>query len=288
ITPFTATGEIDWPALKKIIDFTIEGGVDYIVSLGTTGEAITLSREECRAVLSFTVEHVAERVPVVAGYFGSNYTQKLVDAVKTYDFTGVAAIMSSNPAYSKPTQEGMYQHYMRLADASPLPVIIYNVPSRTGSNVHPETVLRLAEYSPKFCAVKEASGDLTQGMKILKYRPDNFAVLSGDDPLSLGLLAAGGHGAISLIANVFPQHFSELVQSAIDGNFSVARERNHDLLDVHPWLYVEGNPVGIKAAMNWAGLCENVLRVPLVKMSESNRQQLIKVLEKVPALATAH
>jgi len=285
ITPFTSSGSVDYPALGKIIDYVIDGGVDYLVSLGTTGEAITLSRAECRAVLSFTIERAAERVPVVAGFFGSNYTERLLEGVQNYDLTGVAAIMSSNPAYSKPSQEGIFVHYQRLADVSPKPIIIYNVPSRTGSNVHPETILRLAEYSDRFCAVKEASGNLNQATQILKHRPDHFAVLSGDDPLSLCMIGVGGHGAISVIANLFPRHFSELIRSALRGDFATARERNFALLDVHPWLYVEGNPVGIKTAMHWAGWCENQFRVPLVPMSAGNREQLVSALRQVPELA---
>lgn len=281
ITPFNQSGAIDWSVLGNLIDHVIEGGVDYIVCLGTTGESITLSKEECRKILSFTVEKVAERVPIVAGYFGHNYTERLVQTIAEYDFTGVAGIMSSSPGYSKPSQEGIYQHYLRVADASPLPVIIYNVPSRTSSNVHPETVLRLAEDNPNFCAIKEASGDLSQAMQLIKHRPENFGVLCGEDPLSLSMIAAGGHGAISVIANLYPRKFSELIKASLSGDFATARRKNNELLDVHPWLYVEGNPVGIKAAMSWAGLCENSLRVPLVSMGEENYGQLVMELEKV-------
>lgn len=281
ITPFNQSGAIDWPVLGNLIEYTIAGGVDYLVCLGTTGESITLSKEECRNVLSFTINQVAERVPIVAGYFGHNYTERLVQTIAEYDFTGVAGIMSSSPGYSKPSQEGIYQHYMRVADASPLPVILYNVPSRTSSNVHPETVLRLAESSSNFCAVKEASGDLSQAMQLIKHRPDHFGVLCGEDPLSLSMIAAGGHGAISVIANLYPRQFSELIKAALAGDFTTARQRNNELLDVHPWLYVEGNPVGIKAALSWAGLCKNNLRVPLVPMGEGNYAELVKELVKV-------
>jgi 4-hydroxy-tetrahydrodipicolinate synthase len=281
ITPFLPDFSIDFPRLGQIIDFVIEGGVDYVVSLGTTGEAITLSAEECIDVLRFTSERVAGRVPVVAGYFGSNYTDKLVRAIEGYDFTGIDAIMSSSPAYSKPPQEGIFQHYLRVAEVSPVPIIIYNVPSRTGSNVAPETVLRLAQASPKFVAVKEASGNLAQAMTILKHRPPGFAVLSGEDPLTLPMMAAGGDGAISVIANVFPRPFSEMVHAAQRGDWAQARERNFQLLDVHPWLYIEGNPVGIKAAMALRGLCENVLRIPLVPLSEANQQRLAAAMGEV-------
>lgn len=281
ITPFNQSGAIDWPVLGHLIEHVIEGGVTYIVCLGTTGESITLSKEECRKVLTFTIARVDERVPIVAGFFGHNYTERLVQTIAEYDFTGVSGIMSSSPGYSKPSQEGIFQHYMRIADASPLPVILYNVPGRTSSNMHAETVLRLAESSENFCAIKEASGDFSQAMQIMKHRPEHFGVLCGEDPLSLSMIAAGGNGAISVIANLYPRQFSELISAALAGDFATARQRNNEMLDVHPWLYVEGNPVGVKAAMSWAGLCGNSLRVPLVPMSEENYGQLVKELEKV-------
>lgn len=281
ITPFHTNGDVDYKALATIIEHVIRGGVDYVVSLGTTGEAITLSKEECRDVLSFTIAQVAERVPVVAGHFGRNFTARLVEEVKTYDFTGVAAIMSSSPAYSKPSQAGIIEHYRRLADASDCPILLYNIPGRTASNMHPETILQLAEENPIFCGVKEASGDLAQAMQIIKYRPERFAVICGDDPLSVGMIAAGGDGTISVIANLFPQQFSDMIRAAQSGNFTLARSINFDLLDVHPWLYIEGNPVGIKTAMAWAGFCEENFRVPLVPMSHDNRAKLLAELDKV-------
>lgn len=282
VTPFK-NHDIDYPALKHIINFVIEGGVDFIVSLGTTGEAVTLTAKECREVLDFTIETTDNRVPIVAGYFGSNFTERLTANIRQYDFTGVAAIMSSSPAYTKPSQEGIFRHYMAVAEASPRPIIIYNVPSRTGSNVLPETVLRLAHESAQFMAVKEASGNLDQAMKILKHRPDHLQVFCGEDPLTLPMIAGGGHGAISVIANVFPAHFSGLVRAAREGNFNLARKLNFDLLDVHPWLYVEGNPVGIKAAMEIAGYCSKEVRIPLVEQSESNYLKLQEAMSKVGA-----
>ena len=187
VTPFKQH-EIDWETLGQLIDFVIDGGVEYIVALGTTGEAITLSAQECRQVLDFMIEKVAERVPIVAGFFGHNYTERLVNGIRNYDFTGIAAIMSSSPGYSKPTQEGIFRHYMAIQEASELPIIIYNVPGRTSSNVAPETILRLANASTKFVAVKEASGNIGQAMTILKYRPDHLLVLSGEDPLTFPML----------------------------------------------------------------------------------------------------
>ncbi len=266
ITPFKKN-EIDFDSLAQLIHYVIDGGVDYIVSLGTTGEAITLSAEECIEVLQFTRTIVQERVPIVAGHFGGNFTEKLYDRIAHYDLTGIRAIMSSSPAYSKPAQEGIFRHYLRIADASPLPIIIYNVPGRTGSNVSPHTIVRLANANPKFVAVKEASGDVAQVMQILKNKPAHFQVISGDDVLTLPLIACGAVGVISVIANAWPYTFSSMVSAARAGNYLQARQLNDALLDIHPWLYIEGNPAGIKTALHLKGLCSNEMRIPLVPLS---------------------
>ena len=284
ITPFLDNKAVDYATLEQIIEHTINGGVDYIVSLGTTGEAITLSSEECRAVLDFTIKIVNGRLPIVAGLFGHNYTEKLVKGIQNYNFDGIDAIMSSSPAYSKPGQEGIFQHYMAMEAVSPVPIIIYNVPGRTSSNVEPETVLRLARASEKFVAVKEASGDLAQAMKIIKDRPDNFLVLCGDDPISLGMIASGGDGVISVIANAYPAQFSEMVNAALKDDYKTARQFNNLLLDIHPHLYVEGNPVGVKGAMEILGICNREVRIPLVKMTAPALEALKKEMEKVPAM----
>lgn len=285
VTPFK-NKSVDFDTLGQIIDFVIDGGVDYIVSLGTTGEAITLSSEECLDVLRFTVKHTQQRVPVVAGYFGSNYTERLVSKISSYDFDGIAAIMSSSPAYSKPTQEGIYRHYMAMAEVCPVPIIIYNVPGRTSSKISAETILRLAHSSEKFIGVKEASGDVEQAMQIMKNRPDNFLVISGDDPLTLPLISVGGDGAISVIANAYPQQFSSMIRAGLEGDWATAQQLNFDLLDVHPWLYIEGNPVGIKAAMEIRGLCAKEVRIPLVELSDDNYEHLKAAMAKVPERAT--
>lgn len=281
VTPFRNKA-IDFDRLAAIIDFVIDGGVDYIVSLGTTGEAITLSSEECLEVLRFTVKHNQGRVPIVAGYFGSNYTEKLVNKIRNYDFDGISAIMASSPAYSKPSQEGIYRHYMAMEAVSPVPIIIYNVPGRTSSNISAQTSLRLAHSSEKFIAVKEASGNVEQVMQILKNRPDHFLVLSGDDPLTLPLMSVGADGAISVIANAFPQQFSSMIRAGLSGDWTTARQLNFDLLDVHPWLYIEGNPVGIKAAMEIQGLCTREVRIPLVSLSDDNYAHLKVAMAQVP------
>ena len=284
ITPFRNKA-VDYDALETIIEHVIQGGVDYLVSLGTTGEAITLSSKECREVFDFTIKVVKGRKPLVAGLFGSNFTEALVEKIRNYNLEGFDAIMSSSPAYSKPPQEGIFQHYMQIAGISPVPIIIYNVPGRTCSNVKPETIIRLAESSDKFAGVKEASGNLEQAMKILKHRPEHFAVISGEDPLTVPMMSCGGDGAISVIANMYPAQFSSMVRSALDGDFATAARLNAELLDVHPWLYIENNPVGVKAGMEILGLCSKEVRIPLVPLSEGNYQNLQKEMAKVSEMS---
>lgn len=273
VTPFL-NNQVDFEALERIIEHVVEGGVEYIVSMGTTGEALTLSDKECERILRTTVKQVDGRIPVVAGFFGHNNTAQLVEKVKQMDFSGVDAILSSSPSYNKPTQEGIFQHYMALAAASPLPIIIYNVPSRTATNVEPETILRLAAASKKFIAVKEASGVIGQSMKLIKHRPEGFLVLSGDDPITLPIIACGGDGVISVMANVYPTEFSGMVRAALRDDMTEARRLNNLLLDIHKWLYIEGNPSGIKAAMEIRGLCTKEVRLPLVPLTDGNYSKL--------------
>ena len=282
VTPFTTTGEVDYPALGRIIDHVIDGGVDYLVSLGTTGESVTLTVDECRRVLEFTLERTENKHQVVVGHFGGNNTAALVQRIKSFDLTGLAGIMSSSPAYSKPTQEGIYQHYLALAEASSLPIIIYNVPGRTSSNVLPETILRLAETSSQFAAVKEASGSLEQVSELIRHRPDNFLVLSGDDPTALPSIAVGAEGSISVIANAYPWQWSRMIRAALDHDFMLAQELNYQLWDLHHSLYVEGNPAGIKTALAELGLCLPDLRLPLVSMSEGGKKELLHKMQQVP------
>jgi 4-hydroxy-tetrahydrodipicolinate synthase len=281
ITPFKQGGEIDWESLERVIDHVITGGVNYLVSLGTTGEAITLSSKECQQVFDFTVDKAKGKVPVVAGWFGSNSTSHLLDRLKNVDLRRAAAVLSSSPAYNKPTQEGIYRHYVEAAKHSPVPIILYNVPGRTSSNVAPETLCRLAEASDIFVGVKEASGNLNQAQYIIKHRPsEDFLVISGDDQITLGMLACGGNGVISVIANSHPKEFSSMVAAGLKNHFAIARHYNDMLHDVHPYLYVEGNPVGIKAAMNILGLCENEVRLPLVPQLNGNYDKLKMEIEK--------
>jgi 4-hydroxy-tetrahydrodipicolinate synthase len=280
ITPFDAEGNIDYDSLAKIIDHCISGGLDYLVSMGTTGEAATLSLEERLSIIYFTVKETNGKIPVIAG-LGGNNTAELIKEFNTINTDGLTAILSSSPAYNKPSQEGIYQHYMMLAENSKLPIIIYNVPGRTASNILPETTIRLAKASEKFIAVKEASGDLTQATKIIKDRPENFLVLSGDDPLALGLMGIGGDGVISVIANIFPLDFSNMITAALKGDYKQAVELNNRLFDLHKWLYIDGNPAGVKAAASILGLCKNYFRLPLVPMTKPNFEKLKEEMEKL-------
>jgi 4-hydroxy-tetrahydrodipicolinate synthase len=280
ITPFDANHNIDFPALSKIIHHCINGGVDYLVSMGTTGEAATLSFEERMSVIYFTVKEAGGKVPVVAG-MGGNNTAELIHELSALNTNGISAILSSSPAYNKPSQEGIYQHYMKLAEHCSLPIIIYNVPGRTASNILAETTLRLANASEKFAAVKEASGDLAQATKIIKDRPGHFLVLSGDDPLALGLIGIGGDGVISVIANIYPNDFSSMIRFALQGEYAKAQSLNLKLFDLHKWLYIDGNPAGVKAGAHILGLCDNRFRLPLVPMSKPNFDKLKEEMDKL-------
>lgn len=280
VTPFL-NGKIDFEALERVIEHVIQGGVDFLVSLGTTGEAITLSERECREVFDFTLRVNNGRLPIVAGMFGDNNTARLVEKVKGFNLDGFDAIMSSSPSYSKPSQEGIFLHFMELEKVSPLPIIIYNVPSRTGRNVQADTALRLARASKKFIAIKEAAGEMAQAMRLIKYRPDHLLVLSGDDPLTLPIIACGGHGVISVIANAMPREWSDMTRAALSGDLDTARRLNNLLLDIHPWLYIDGNPSGVKGLMEHLGLCSKEVRLPMAPISDVNLKELVREAERV-------
>lgn len=280
ITPFKKM-EVDYDALAKVISHTIDGGVDYVVSLGTTGEAITLTSKECRQILDFTIEQVNGRVPIVAGHFGGNDTHALIQRIQEFDFSNIDGILSSSPSYNKPSQEGIYQHYCAIADVSPRPIIIYNVPGRTASNVEAETILRIAHQCTNVVAVKDASANMVQAMQTIQDKPKHFSVLSGDDPTSFPFISVGGEGVISVIANAFPKEFAGVVHNAMKGNTEKARQYNEMLIDIHQWLYKDGSPSGIKAAMNILGLCENELRLPLVPCSNATISGLKSEMAKL-------
>ena len=282
ITPFK-DNEVDYPSLSNIIDHVINGGVNYIVALGSTGETATLNEAEARDILDFCIKHINNRVPLVAGNFGGNDTKELVKKIKDYNFDGVSAILSSSPAYIKPSQEGIYRHYMALAEVSPVPIIIYNVPGRTRSNIEWETTVRLAEASKNFVGIKEASGDLIQTTRIIKNKPDHFIVTSGDDEVALAMTAVGGDGVISVMANALPKAFSQMINFALDQDYYAARSLNFKTYDLHKWLYVEGNPVGIKSAMEVLGFCTNEVRLPLSPLSAPNYAKLKEELLRIKA-----
>ncbi len=287
ITPFHDSGNIDFGSFEKIIEHIIAGGVNYIVALGTTGESATLSRDEKVAVIEFVVEIVNKRVPVVAG-LGGNSTQEVINTIKATSFDGIDAILSVCPYYNKPQQKGIYFHYKAIAGACPVPVILYNVPGRTSLNITAETTLKLAKDFSNIIGIKEASGNLLQSMDILKDRPQGFLVISGDDALTLPLLALGADGVISVVANTFPVEFSEMVSLCLKGKFSKARNLHYDLLTFTNALFMDGNPSGIKAAMEIIGLCKSNVRLPLAKVNKNVHsiisEQIDFLLKKQPEI----
>lgn len=273
VTPFLTDGGVDFQGLEKLLNHIIEGGVDYIVVLGTTGESVVLSADEKVAVTNFVKETVDGRKPLVMG-IGGNNTAAVSDALKSTDLSGYDAILSVSPYYNKPSQEGIYQHYKMLSAASPLPIILYNVPGRTSSNISAETTLRLAHDFDNIVAVKEASGDMDQIMKIIKERPEGFLVLSGDDGLTLPMIHMGADGVISVIGQAYPKEFSDMVRFGLEGNQKVANELHYQLYDLLDPLYCDGNPAGIKAALKVLGICDDKLRLPLVNVSEKTYRQI--------------
>jgi 4-hydroxy-tetrahydrodipicolinate synthase len=280
ITPFQ-NGNIDFDGLEKIINHVIEGGVDYLVMLGSTGETATLNNQEAKEILDFTIGINSGRVPIVAGNFTGNNTKELCKRISEYDFSGIDAILSSSPGYVKPTQEGIYMHYMAMEKVSPVPIIIYNVPGRTQSNITWNTTVRLAEASEKFIGIKEATGDLIQITRIVKNKPKNFFVTSGDDEVVIPIVSVGGEGVISVIANALPSEFSKLIKAALSDDYVEARRINNHIYDLHKWLYIEGNPVGIKSAMQILGFCSNEVRLPLHSMSLENMKHLEKAMNAI-------
>lgn len=268
VTPFHDSGNIDFGSFERIIEHIIAGGVQYIVALGTTGESATLSRDEKVAVLDFVVETVGKRVPVVAG-IGGNNTQEVINTIKATSFDGIDAILSVCPYYNKPQQKGLYNHYKAIAGACPVPVILYNVPGRTSCNISADTTLKLAGDFNNIIGIKEASGNFLQCMEIIKEKPAGFLVISGDDALTLPLIASGADGVISVVANAYPKEFSEMVNLCLKGKFSKARGIHYNLLKFTNALFSDGNPSGIKAAMELLGLCKSNVRLPLVKVQKN-------------------
>ncbi len=272
VTPFTDSGELDESTLVRLANRQIEAGIDGLVPCGTTGESVTLDDNEYQRVMRLTIEASAGRVPVICGAGGNN-TRKVIHMAQTAQHLGADAILSVSPSYNKPTQEGIYAHYAAIAAATDIPIILYNVPGRTGSNISAETTLRLADI-PNIVAIKEASGNLGQVMEILRRRPQGFSVLSGDDALTLPMLAAGADGVISVIANQIPDEWSRLVHFALRGDFQSARELHYKYLQLMNLNFVEANPVPVKTTMAMMGLLSERVRLPLCEISAANRERL--------------
>lgn len=280
ITPFKKNKKVDFDALEKMIDFIIDNAVEYIVSLGTTGETPTLSNKEQREIVDLTAKKINDRVPLVLG-IGGNNTSGVIDHFSNFSLEKITAILSSSPNYNKPSQEGIFQHYKAISEASPLPVILYNVPGRTGSNITSETTLRLAKECEKIQGIKEASGNMVQCMHILKNKPADFLFVSGDDHISLPLVACGSKGVISVVANCFPKDFSEMMRFALKNEFEKAQQLHYKLLPAYDLLFVENNPAGVKAFLSELKLIENELRLPLVPLSAPFHQKVKDFLASV-------
>ncbi len=281
VTPFKKDDSIDFRALADVVEHTIKNKMDYLVVLGTTGETPVLSSEEQVAVLQKVIEVNNGQLPIIAG-IGGNNTAELIEKVNSWDFKGVDAILTASPQYNKPSQKGIHAHYMALAKHSPLPIIIYNVPGRTGSNIEAKTTLALACESEKFIGIKEASGDMTQMMTLASKKPKHFHLISGDDALTLPMISLGGSGAISVIGNAFPRHFSEMVHCALENKWDDARRIHFSLLDIIDQIFVEGSPSGIKAALHILNICENHVRLPLVPISRSTYVKLSDLIKAIP------
>lgn len=278
VTPFNDSGNIDFSSFERLIHHVITNGVNYIVALGTTGESATLSKDEKVAVVDFATEIVDKRVPLVIG-IGGNNTQEVINTIKSTSFDSIDAILSVSPYYNKPQQRGIYNHYKAISAASPVPVIIYNVPGRTSSNISAETTLKLAHDLKNIIGIKEASGNLIQCMEIIHKKPHHFLVISGDDILTLPLLSLGADGVISVVANAFPSQFSEMVNLGLKGKMAKAKTIHFGLLEIINTLFMDGNPSGIKAALEIMSICKGNVRLPLVKVNKQTQSLLESLIE---------
>jgi 4-hydroxy-tetrahydrodipicolinate synthase len=278
ITPFKEDESVDFNALGRVLDYQIKNGIDYLVVLGTTAETATLTEEEKKLITTFVINRVKGRIPIVLGV-GGNCTRALVEELKTKDFKGVDAILSVTPYYNKPSQEGIYQHYKALAESTQLPIVLYNVPGRTGVNMTAETTLRLARDFSNIVAVKEASGNISQMDEIIKNKPRDFMVISGDDGITFPLITLGAVGVISVIGNAFPKEFSRMVRLALQGDYTNALEIHHSFTELFNLLFVDGNPAGVKCMLHAMGFIENKLRLPLVPTRITTYEKIRKVLD---------
>ena len=277
VTPFNSDKSVDYNALEKLVEHLITNGIDYLVVQGTTGESVTLSKEEKKQVLDFIVKVNNKRIPIVLG-MGGNCTATVVEQFKITDLTDVDAILSVSPYYNKPSQEGIYQHYKALAEATTKPIVLYNVPGRTSSNISAATTLRLANDFSNIIGTKEASGSIEQCMEIIKDRPDGFLVISGDDGITLPLIACGGDGLISVIANAFPKGYSDMVNHALAGNFKEAQKLHYKYFELIHYLFVDGNPAGVKDVLKLLGITGDDVRLPLVNVTAKTHQKIKEII----------
>ncbi len=280
ITPFKEDGSVDYDALIRLVDYQVQNGTDFLCVLGTTAETPTLTAEEKKKIRELVVERVNGRIPILLG-IGSNCTQGVVDSLKNDDFTGIDAVLVVVPYYNKPSQEGIYQHYKAVANATKLPIVLYNVPGRTGVNMTAETTLRIARDFKNVIAIKEASGNITQMDDIIKNKPENFDVISGDDGITFPLITLGAVGVISVIGNAFPREFSRMTRLALQGDYASALNIHHKFTELFKLLFVDGNPAGVKAMLNMMGMIENRLRLPLVPTRITTFEQMKRILDEL-------
>ena len=280
VTPFKNDSSIDFAALGRIVNHVINGGVNYIVVMGTTGESATLTKDEKKAIIAYVLEVTDNRVPLVIG-IGGNSTQEVINCVRHSNFTGVDGILSVAPYYIKPNQRGLFQHFKSIATCCPIPVILYNVPGRTCSNISSETCIELANECENIVAIKEASADMAQIMRIIRNKPDGFSVISGDDMMTIPIIASGGAGVISVLANAFPAVTSELVTNSLKNNCKSAREIQLRYLEIIELLFLDGNPSGIKAMLSIMNICQNTLRLPLVPVNRTTYTRIQKAIDEV-------
>ena len=280
ITPFKTDLSVDYNALKNIVNYNIDNGTNYLVVSGTTGESVTVTKEEKKKITNTVIETNKGRLPIVLG-IGGNNTMAVIEEIKSTDFSQIDAILSVSPYYSKPTQEGLYQHFKAIAKASPVPVILYNVPGRTSKNMLPETTIRLANDFENIIAVKEAGNNVAQYLQLLKDKPDDFLVISGDDDLALGVVLAGGAGVISVIGQALPKQFSKMIQLGLQGNAKEAYKIHYQLMDVTGYIFEENNPAGIKAVFEALGLAQDTVRLPLVPATNALKEKIKKTLSTI-------
>lgn len=280
VTPFRKEGEVDYNALQKLVEFQINNGTDYLVVQGTTGESVTLTESEKVSVLEFVIEINNNRLPIVLGVGGNN-TQLVIEQIIKFSQFKIDGILSVSPYYNKPSQEGIIAHYKAISKATVLPIILYNVPGRTSSSISASTTLKLANQCDNIIAIKEASGNLEQIMEIILNKPKDFLVISGDDALTLPHLSIGGDGVISVVANAFPKRFSTMVNSAIVGKMDLAKEKHYELFEIIQFLFVDGNPGGIKYVLKLISICEDYVRLPLVNINEQTAKKLYELVAAI-------